>query len=124
MNPASVVLATFMALALAWPAAGQTTKVAAIDAMKIAAAAGVYIGMMENCKADTKAIRAHCRDRIAKSAGDDRDIALAQFEANIRRSATEAATRQVPGACEKTRAAPRTEFQKVIDGLLDGKGRF
>ncbi len=124
MNPASVVLATFLALATAYPAATQTTKAPAYDAMKIASAAGVYIGMMENCKADTKAIRAHYRDRIAKVAGDDGGRTLALFEGTIRRSSAEAATRHVPGACEKTRAAPWTEFQKVIDDLLEGKWRF
>ncbi|MEE8516324.1 MAG: hypothetical protein V3T02_06780 [Alphaproteobacteria bacterium] len=124
MNPASVVLTGLLALAVAWPVAAQTTKAPADDAMKIAAAAGVYIGMMENCKADTKAIRTHYRDRIAKTAGDDGGKALDLFEGAIRRSSAEAATRHVPGACEKTRAAPWTEFQKVIDGLLEGKWRF
>ncbi len=124
------VLTGVLALAFVWPVAGQTTKTPADDpmpannALKVASAAGVYIGMMENCKADTLAIRAHYRARITKAAGGDRAKALALFEGTIRRTATEAAKRHVPGACEKTRAAHWTEFQKVIDGLLDGKWRF
>ncbi len=111
------------------PAAGQTAqetnKAPANEAMKMAATAGVYIGMMENCKADTTAIRAHYRARIAKTAGEDgRDTALALFEGTITRSVAEVATRDVPGACEKTRTAKWTEFRKVIDGLIGGTGRF
>ncbi len=125
MKAGPLALAGFLALAVVWTAAGQTTKAPANEAMKVAGIAGVYIGMMENCNADTTAIRNHYWNRIAKTAGDDgRDKALALFEGTITRSAGEAATRDVPGACEKTRAAPWSEFQKVIDGLIDGKGRF
>ena len=129
MNTAPLVLAGFIALAAASPVTGQVPKEKArqpaSQAMKVAAAAGVYIGIMERCQADTTAIRAHYRARVAETAGDDgRDQALALFEGTISRSAAEAARRDVPGACEKTRAAPWTEFRKVIDGLVDGKGRF
>ncbi len=130
MNRAAVVVAGILALAVASPVAGQTSKTSkspANDPMKIAAAAGTYIGMMERCKADTLEIRAHYRARINSAVGaaaGDPATALALFEGSIKRSALEAAKRHVAGACEKTRAAPWTEFQKVIDGLLDGKWRF
>ena len=95
-------------------------------AIKLANIAGVYIGMMENCKADTGPIRNHYWNRIAKLSRTDDGQAHAIFEGAIQRSKREAATyKDAPAdACEKTRAAKWTEFQKVIDGLIDGKGRF
>ncbi len=125
MNTAANLAVGLAVLFLAVTAAAQQQpqKQPMDKAIKLANVAGVYIGMMENCKADTGPIRAHYRARIAKTAGDDgRDKALAVFEGTITRSAAQA--RDVPGACEKTRAASWTEFQKVIDGLIDGKGRF
>ncbi len=128
MNTAANLAVGLAVLFLAVTAAAQqqpqkqSQKQPMDKAIKLANVAGVYIGIMENCKADTTAIRAHYRARIAKTAGDGRDKALALFEGTITRSAAQA--RDVPGACEKTRAASWTEFQKVIDNLIDGKGRF
>lgn len=84
MKAGPLALALAMVWAAAGPAAGQTAqetnKTPANEAMKVAGIADVYIGMMENCNADTTAIRAHYRARIAKTAGDDgRDKARALF---------------------------------------------